>query len=332
MGYWREATGIKGPSGFGSGSTAEQVTEGIDASALTVIITGGSSGIGAETARVLAQRGAQVIIGARNLEAANAVKQNILESTPSARIDIIQIELSSLKSVRAFADKFLAMDLPLNILINNAGVMYCPFQLSEDGIEMQFATNHLGIFCSFSFTAEKTGIEGRIVNLSSIAHIGPYREGIMFDKLNDKNAYNDKSAYGQSKLANILHSNELARRLKEEGANVTANSVHPGLIRTNLGRHAPVFISTIADLPHSGSLRLLELIQPTIHGRAPTVCTLKLQGAATTCYVALHPSLKGVSGKYFADSNEEKPTAKARDSALAKKLWDFSEELVNSKS
>ncbi|KAG6507761.1 hypothetical protein ZIOFF_033113 [Zingiber officinale] len=313
MGYWREATGIKGPSGFGSGSTAEQVTEGIDASALTVIITGGSSGIGAETARVLAQRGAQVIIGARNLEAAKAVKQNILESTPSARIDIIQIELSSLKSVRAFADKFLAMDLPLNILINNAGVMYCPFQLSEDGIEMQFATNHLGISCSFSFTAEKTGIEGRIVNLSSIAHIGPYREGIMFDKLNDKNAYNDKSAYGQSKLANILHSNELARRLKEEGANVTANSVHPGLIRTNLGRHAPVFIT------------VLRAVTCILWKNIP-------QGAATTCYVALHPSLKGVSGKYFADSNEEKPTAKARDPALAKKLWDFSEELVNSKS
>ncbi|XP_074574201.1 short-chain dehydrogenase TIC 32 B, chloroplastic-like [Curcuma longa] len=320
MGYWREATGIKGPSGFGSGSTAEQVTEGIDASALTVVITGGSSGIGAETARVLALRGAHVIIGARNLEAANAVKQSILESTPSARIDIIQIELSSLKSVRAFADKFLAMDLPINILINNAGVMYCPFQLSEDGIEMQFATNHLGHFLltnllldKLKSTAEKTGIEGRIVNLSSIAHIGPYSEGIMFDKLNDKKAYNDKSAYGQSKLANILHSNELARRLKEEGANVTANSVHPGLIRTNLGRHAPVFLT------------VLRTVTCILWKSIP-------QGAATTCYVALHPSLKGVSGKYFADSNEEKPTAKARDAALAKKLWDFSQELVDSKS
>ncbi|KAG6514740.1 short-chain dehydrogenase TIC 32 B, chloroplastic-like isoform X1 [Zingiber officinale] len=224
MGYWREATGIKGPSGFGSGNTVEQVTEGIDASRLTVIVAGGSSGIEAETARVSALRGAHVIIGARNLEAANAVKQNILNSIPSARIDIIQIELrllSSLKSVRAFVEKFLAMNLPLNILINNAGVMYCPFKLSKDGVEMQFAMNHLGHFLltnllleKLKTTAEKTGIESRIVNLSSVAHVGPYSEGIKFDKLNDKKAYNDIMAYGQSKLANILHSNELARRLK----------------------------------------------------------------------------------------------------------------------
>ncbi|KAG6521039.1 short-chain dehydrogenase TIC 32 B, chloroplastic-like [Zingiber officinale] len=319
MGYFREATGIKGPSGFGSGATAEQITQGIDASRLTVIITGGSSGIGAETARVLALRGAHVIIGARNLEAANNVKQSILQGIPSARIDIIQIDVSSLRSVRTFADKFLAMDLPLNVLINNAGIMYCPFQLSEDGVEMQFATNHLGHFLltnllleKMKTTAARTGIEGRIVNLSSVAHIGPYREGIKFDKLNDKKAYDDKSAYGQSKLANILHSNELARRLKAEGANVTANSVHPGLVRTNLGKHSPVFMA------------VLKTVTCVLWKNIP-------QGAATSCYVAVHPSLKGVSGKYFADSNEEKPSDMARDAALAAKLWDFSEQLVNSK-
>ncbi|XP_042436175.1 short-chain dehydrogenase TIC 32 A, chloroplastic-like isoform X3 [Zingiber officinale] len=110
------------------------------------------------------------------------------------------------------------MNLPLNILINNAGVMYCPFKLSEDGVEMQFATNHLGHFLltnllleKLKTTAKKTGIESCIVNLSSVAHVGPYNEGIKFDKLNDKKAYNDMMAYGQSNLANILHSNELAR-------------------------------------------------------------------------------------------------------------------------
>ncbi|XP_042474268.1 short-chain dehydrogenase TIC 32 B, chloroplastic-like [Zingiber officinale] len=320
MGYFREATGIKGPSGFGSGNTAEEVTKGIDASHLTVIITGGSSGIGAETARVLAFRGAHVIIGARNLEAANNVKQRILRGQISpARVDIIQIDVSSLRSVRAFADKFLAMDLPLNVLINNAGIMYCPFQLSEDGVEMQFATNHLGHFLltnllleKMKTTAAKTGTEGRIVNLSSVAHIGPYSEGIKFDKLNDKKAYNDKLAYGQSKLANILHSNELARRLKAEGANVTANSVHPGLVRTNLGKYSPVFMT------------VLKTVTCVLWKNIP-------QGAATSCYVAVHPNLKGVSGKYFADSNEEKPSNMARDAVLAKKLWDFSEQLVNSK-
>ncbi|URE48448.1 retinol dehydrogenase [Musa troglodytarum] len=246
MGLFRLVTGLPGPSGFGSASTAEQVTDGIDASHLTVVITGGASGIGAETARVFALRGAHVIIAGRNMEAADDVKQLILRSTPLARVDILKLDLSSLKSVRAFAGQFLSMDLPLNILINNAGVMFCPFQLSEDGIELQFATNHLGHFLLTNLllermksTAKETGIEGRIVNLSSIAHLlHRYEEVIRFDKLNDKDTYSDKKAYGQSKLANILHANELSRRLQEDGANVTANSIHPGLIMTNLMRHS----------------------------------------------------------------------------------------------
>ncbi|XP_020102337.1 short-chain dehydrogenase TIC 32, chloroplastic isoform X4 [Ananas comosus] len=245
MGLFSLVTGWPGPSGFGSASTAEQVTDGVDAAHLTAIITGGASGIGAETARVFALRGAHVIIAARNMEAANNVKELLVKSNPKAHVDVLQLDLSSLKSVRAFADKFISMNLPLNILINNAGVMFCPYQLSEDGIEMQFATNHLGHFSLTNLLLEKmketsrsTGIEGRIVNLSSIAHLHTYEEGILFDKLNDRRGYSDKKAYGQSKLANILHANELSRRLKEEGANITANSVHPGLIMTNLMRHS----------------------------------------------------------------------------------------------
>ncbi|OAY64919.1 Short-chain dehydrogenase TIC 32, chloroplastic [Ananas comosus] len=144
MGLFSLVTGWPGPSGFGSASTAEQVTDGVDAAHLTAIITGGASGIGAETARVFALRGAHVIIAARNMEAANNVKELLVKSNPKAHVDVLQLDLSSLKSVRAFADKFISMNLPLNILINNAGVMFCPYQLSEDGIEMQFATNHLG--------------------------------------------------------------------------------------------------------------------------------------------------------------------------------------------
>ncbi|KAH0454440.1 hypothetical protein IEQ34_016364 [Dendrobium chrysotoxum] len=323
-------TGKRGPSGFGSATTAEEVTEGIDASNLTVIITGGASGIGAETARVFALRRVHVIIAVRNIEGANNTKKIIIKSNPAARVDIMKLDLSSLKSVRAFADNFLATGLPLNILINNAGVMFCPFQLSVDGFEMQFATNHLGLpfylileeyFCHFYLTnlllenikrtAKETGIEGRIVNLSSIAHLHTYEGGILFDQIDNKARYNDRKAYGQSKLANILHARELSRRLKEEGANVTVNSVHPGVIMTNLMRH---------------SFPMMKVIQVFTYLLWKNV----QQGAATTCYVSLHPSITGVTGKYFDDCNEVKPSILASDEKLAKRLWDFSEKLVKS--
>lgn len=310
-------TGVPGPSGFGSASTAEEVTNGINASNLTAIITGGASGIGLETARVLALRGVEVVIGARNLEAANQARQQILKGNASARIHVLKLDLCSVKSIAAFAGDFTALNLPLNILINNAGVMFCPYQLSEDGVELQFATNHLGHFYLTNLlldkmknTARNTGIEGRIVNLSSLAHAHTYSEGIRFDNLNDKSGYNDKRAYGQSKLANILHANELSQRLQAEGANITVNSVHPGIIMTNLMRH---------------SLRLMYIIKTFTYLFWKNVP----QGAATTCYVALHPNLKGVTGKYFADCNELKPSKLAANESLGKKLWDFSTKLVN---
>ncbi|XP_058109770.1 short-chain dehydrogenase TIC 32 B, chloroplastic-like isoform X1 [Magnolia sinica] len=318
MGIISLVTGMPGASGFGSASTAEQVTEGVDASNLTAIVTGGAGGIGTETVRVLALRGAHVIIAARNLDAANDAKQLILKDNAAARVDILKLDLSSLKSIRAFVDNFNAMDLPLNILINNAGVMFCPYQLSQDGIEMQFATNHLGHFHLTNLLLEKmkqtagvTGIEGRIVNLSSIAHLHTYEEGIRFDGINDQAGYSDKKAYGQSKLSNILHANELSRRFKEEGVNITANSVHPGLIMTNLMRHSFLL------------MKFLMVFTYLFWKNVP-------QGAATTCYVALHPSLKGQTGKYFLDCNEFKASPLARDEGLAKKLWDFSNKLINS--
>ncbi|XP_044947338.1 short-chain dehydrogenase TIC 32 B, chloroplastic-like [Hordeum vulgare subsp. vulgare] len=318
MGLLSLITGRPGASGFGSASTAEQVTDGVDASNLTVIITGGPSGIGLETSRVFALRGANVIIAARNTEAASEAKKSITEANPTARVDVLKLDLSSLKSVRAFAEQFNSMNLPLNILINNAGVMFCPFQLSEDGVEMQFATNHLGHFLltnllldNMKATAESTGIEGRIVNLSSIAHEHTYPKGIQFDKLNDKKTFDRRSAYGQSKLANILHAKELSRRLKEEGANITVNSLHPGVIMTNLMRHSYAVMKAI------------QLATCLIWKNVP-------QGAATTCYVGLSHELKGVTGKYFADCNEEKTSELAKSDILAKQLWEFSEELVKS--
>ncbi|KAM1271627.1 hypothetical protein ACFX2I_032527 [Malus domestica] len=320
MGIFSLVTGRPGPSGFGSASTAEQVTEGVDATNLTAIVTGGASGIGFEAARVLALRRAHVIIAARNLEAANEAKQLILKENKTARVDVLKLDLCSIKSVRAFVDSFSALDLPLNLLINNAGVMFCPHQLSEDGIEMQFATNHLGHFLltnllleKMKHTARTTGVEGRIVNLSSIAHIHSYEGGIRFKEINDRSSYSDKRAYGQSKLANILHANELSRRLQGEGVNITVNSVHPGIIMTPLMRHSTLMMKT---------LRLFTFwMWKNVH-----------QGAATTLYVALHPKLKGVTGKYYVDCNEMKPSSYARDEKLANKLWDFSNKLIDGAS
>ncbi|KAK8467811.1 hypothetical protein PHAVU_007G157500 [Phaseolus vulgaris] len=254
------------------------------------------------------------------MESAKEAKQLILHEKESARVDILKLDLCSVNSVRTFVDNFIALALPLNILINNAGVMFCPYQKTEDGIEMQFATNHLGHFLLTNLlldkmkqTAKETGIEGRIVNLSSIAHLYTYEEGIRFDNINEEDGYSDKKAYGQSKLANILHANELSRRLQEEGVNITANSVHPGVIMTPLMRHSSLLMN------------FLKTFTFFMWKSVP-------QGAATTCFVALHPSLKGVSGKYFLDCNEYQPSAHALNQLLGRNLWDFSNKLLNSLS
>ncbi|ONK63991.1 uncharacterized protein A4U43_C07F20990 [Asparagus officinalis] len=298
-------------------STAEQVTQGLDGSGLTAIVTGASSGIGTETARVLAMRGVHIIMAVRNLTAGYSVSDSIVKEIPTAKIDVMELDLTSMASVRKFASEFTAQNHPLNILINNAGVMACPFALSKDGIELQFATNHVGHFLlthllleNMKDTARKSKIEGRIVNVSSEGHRFAYSEGVRFDKINDQSQYNSLYAYGQSKLANILHANELCRRFKEEEVDVTANSLHPGSIITNLLRY------------HS----IIDVLSRTV-GRL--VLKNTQQGAATTCYIALHPQVKGVSGKYFSDSNIAEPSAKAKDTELAKKLWDFSLELIS---
>lgn len=305
-----------GSSGFTSSSTAEDVTRGIDATGLTAIVTGGTSGIGTETVRVLALRGARVIMPARNMESGHRVKEAILKDNPNAKVDVMELDLSSLNSVRRFSASFKSLNQPLNILINNAGVMGCPFQLSKDGIELDFATNHLGHFLltnlllgKLKVTAKETGIEGRIINVASQGHSGTYQEGIRLDKINDQLGFKPYLAYGQSKLANILHANELARHLKEEGANVTANSLHPGVITTNITRYWKA------------------LALPMAMGKFMLKSTS--QGAATTCYLALHPDVKGTSGKYFADCEEAKSSSHAQDSDLAKRLWDLSESLVS---
>ncbi|XAR53643.1 Very-long-chain 3-oxoacyl-CoA reductase [Bertholletia excelsa] len=307
----------KGPSGFSANSTAEEVTQGIDGTGLTAIVTGASSGIGTETARVLALRGVHVVMGVRNVSAGNEVKDAIVKEIPTAKIDTMELDLSSMTSVKKFASEFNSSGLPLNILINNAGVMATPFTLSKDKIELQFATNHIGHFLltnllleTMKTTAHRSCREGRIVNVSSRRHKLSYPEGIHFDKINDQSGYDSMSAYGQSKLANVLHANELARSLKEDGVNITANSLNPGVVGTNLFRHHRLF----SGLANSLGKLVMKNVQ---------------QGAATTCYVALHPQVERISGKYFADCNLAEASLTANDADLARRLWDFSWDLVN---
>ncbi|PWA87768.1 glucose/ribitol dehydrogenase [Artemisia annua] len=311
---------FKGKSGYSAKNTAEDVTKGIDGHGLTAIITGPTSGIGLETARVLALRGVHVVMAARNIEAAAKCKETIIKGCPDATIDIMQLDVSSLESVRNFANEFIAMGLPLNILIGNAGVMTPPFSLSKDGIESQFATNYLGHFHltnllldTMKNTAKSCGHEGRIILVSSRLYEFSYKGGILFDKLNDEKCYSSFYAYGQSKLANILHAKELSRRLKEEGADITVNALHPGVIATNLSRHSN-FLSVFVY----GAL--VKHFQKNIP-----------QGASTTCFLALNPKAKEFSGEYFVDNNVATVSGYGKDAELAKKLWEYGMELTASK-
>ncbi|RDX68089.1 Short-chain dehydrogenase TIC 32, chloroplastic, partial [Mucuna pruriens] len=309
----------KGDSAFSSSSTAEDVTHGIDGNGLTAIVTGASSGIGTETTRVLALRGVHVIMGVRNMNVAKDIKEAIVKEIPTAKVDAMELDLSSMASVRNFASEFISSGFPLNILINNAGIFATPFMLSRDNIELQFATNHIGHFLltnllldTMKKTTHESKKQGRIVNVSSQGHQFTYPEGILFDKINDQSSYKKYRAYGQSKLANILHANELARRLKEDGVDITANSLHPGAIGTNIHRY---------DSALTGLQGILKLLVGFALKNVQ-------QGASTTCYVALHPQVKGISGEYFADNNIARASSQGRDIDLAKKLWDFSINLI----
>ncbi|XP_009108602.1 short-chain dehydrogenase TIC 32, chloroplastic-like isoform X2 [Brassica rapa] len=257
----------------------------------------------------------------RNTVSGAKVKQDILNQVPGAKLDVMELDLSSIESVRRFASDYKSTGLPLNILINNAGVMACPFMLSKDNIELQFATNHLGHFLltkllldTMKNTSRESKREGRIVNLSSEAHRFSYPEGVRFDKINDVSSYSSISAYGQSKLCNVLHANELARQLKEDGVNITVNSLHPGAIMTSLWRH---FNSYLAGAVSALASYFIKTVP---------------QGAATTCYLALSPQVAGVTGEYFRNCKITKPSSFGQDSELAKKVWDFSTKLTDSHS
>ncbi|KAL3834910.1 hypothetical protein ACJIZ3_009646 [Penstemon smallii] len=313
--------GSAGPSGFSSKSTAEQVTDVCpDLRSITAIITGATSGIGAETARVLAKRGARLVLPARSVKAAEDTKARILSEYPESEIIVMGLDLSSLHSVRRFVADFLSLNCPLNLLINNAGKFSHGHGTSEDGVEMTFATNYLGHFLLTKLllkkmisTAETTGVQGRIVNVSSSIHTWFSGDMIRYLGLitNNKREYDGTRAYALSKLANVLHTKELAQRLKEMEANVTVNCVHPGIVRTRLTRDRE---GLITDLVFFLASKLLKTIP---------------QAAATTCYVATNPRVVNVSGKYYSDCNEASTSKLGSNLSEAARLWSASEIMVS---
>lgn len=295
----------KGASGFGYGSTAEEVTAGLDLSGQTILVTGCNSGLGAETMRVLAMRGAAVIGAARTEAKARAACDAVDgEAIPVA------CELSEPSSVRACVEQVRGLGRSLDAIICNAGIMALPRLEQKYGYELQFFTNHVGHFILVTGLLDQLTDEGRVVMVSSSAHQGAPREGIQFDNLSGERAYSPWKAYGQSKLANILFARHLARRFEEEGSARVANALHPGVIHTNLGRH----MGSIADVG-------LAIAGPLVLKTIP-------QGAATQCYVAVHPDTAERSGEYFADCNLAKSTRHARDPELARELWEKTEEIV----
>lgn len=292
-----------GPSGFGYGSTAEDVTEGLSLAGKTVLVTGCNSGLGYEALRVLSLRGAQVVGSARTLEKAKAACEGVKgKNVP------IACELSEPASVLNAVAKVKQQGIKFDALICNAGIMALPKLKQAHGYELQFFTNHIGHFILVTGLLDQLKDDGRVVMLSSDAHKMAPKEGIQFDNLSGEKNYRDWTAYGQSKMANLLFSKELARRFA--GTKKTSNAIHPGVIKTNLGRHmhpvARVVFGTVG----------------------PLVLKSPAQGAATEVYAAVHPSVAGVSGAYLADCNIANPRADANDSDLAKRLWEVSEKIV----
>ncbi|XP_051137569.1 short-chain dehydrogenase TIC 32 B, chloroplastic [Andrographis paniculata] len=316
--------GWRGPSGFSSRTTAEEVTDRYRApSTTTAIVTGATSGIGFETARVLAKRGARLVLPARDILAARHAKSRIAAESPGAQIVAMNLDLASFRSIRQFVADFNALALPLNLLINNAGKYSKEHILSEDGIETTLATNYFGHFLLTKLLLEKMvetardcGVEGRIVNLTSNFHKWFSGDPISYIGLltKDKSKYDATRAYALSKLATILHTKELALKLEEMKAKVTVNCVNPGIAKTRLTRDNE---GLATDMVFFLGSKLFK----TIH-----------QAAATTCYVATDPRLGGISGKYFSDCNEASTSALASDLSEAVRLWALSESVISADS
>lgn len=291
-----------------------------DQTGRVAVVTGANAGLGLETAAVLAERGARVVVAVRDLGKGEAAVSQLKRRTPNADVALQQLDLSSLASVRTAADELRAAYPRIDLLINNAGVMYPPKQTTADGFELQFGTNHLGHFALTGLLLDHLlQVEGsRVVTVASIAH--NIQAGIHFDDLQWERSYNRVAAYGQSKLANLMFTYELQRRLAAKQAPTIAVAAHPGISNTELMRHIPG-----SGLPGFSALAGLVTNSPAV-------------GSLATLRAATDPSVRG--GQYYGPSGFRElvghpvlvqSNRQSHDTDVQQRLWSVSEELTGVK-
>jgi NAD(P)-dependent dehydrogenase (short-subunit alcohol dehydrogenase family) len=319
------------PGPYSATSTTDDVLKGVDLSGKRILVTGVSAGLGVETARTLAAHGAQVVGTARDLDKARAATEQVRAgAAPKGGLELVELDLASLKSVRACADALLKIGKPFDLVIANAGVMACPKGVTSDGFETQFGTNHLGHFVLVNRIASLFKPGSRLVNLSSAGH--RFADVDLEDPNFERTPYAEFVAYGRSKTANALFAVEFDRRHKDRGVRATA--VHPGGIQTELGRHmSPEAMQALVDQINATNSKAG---QPSFEWKTIP------QGAATSVWAGVVAAAEDVGGRYcedchVADIVEGGDALSIRggvrqyalDPEHAKALWAKSEAMVN---
>jgi WW domain-containing oxidoreductase len=303
------------PLGYTSNTTAEEIAKNVNLENTTALITGASTGIGEETARVLHNRGARLVLTGRNMSKLEEVKKKLMTQNPKAKIDLFQLDLGSSKSVNSFVSEFEKLAIPLNLLILNAGVLTDKFERNVDGIEEHFGTNHLGNFRltnSLLPTMSASKGEKRIIVVASKLH--ETCPSIHWNDVGlEHSAKGMYPRYAHSKLAQVMMAKELNRKLKTDGIDITVNSLHPGLITTDITRGLSLSSRIVEWLGTPITFLLNKNIQ---------------QGASTTVYAAVSSDLKGIGGLYLEDNSISKANPYSDNLEECDKLWELSEKMT----